>query len=138
MQPAALRIDPRPVAQIAATMLQAFRRAGARLSPPPSVAHAAYENRNATGNSSPKAGLHLSAPVHAQTSAPTSGEHRTSIRAAGQGPAIGLASGANPPPGPRPGPLGHPDGQPPGFPALGRRSFAAESGRGVRSEERRV
>ncbi len=48
--PAALRIDPRPVAQVVATMLQAFRRAGARSSSPPSVTRAAYENRTGPGN----------------------------------------------------------------------------------------
>ena len=60
--PAALRIDPRPVAQVVATMLQAFRRAGVRLPPPPPAASPAYEKRLGPGNPSPKAGLHLPAP----------------------------------------------------------------------------
>src|SRR6266478_3425085 len=111
MQPAALRIDTRPVAQVVATMLQAFRRAGVCLASAPSPA-TAYENRTGPGNPSPKAGLHLPAPVHPQTSAPTSGEHRTPIRAPGEGSAVGLARGAHPRPGPRPGTLGYPDGQP--------------------------
>ncbi len=132
MQPAAWRIDPRPVAQVVATMLQAFRRAGVRLASPPSAASPTYENRTDPGSSSPKTGLHLPAPVHPQTSAPTPGEHRAPIRAPGQGPATGLATGADPHPGSRPGDLGHPDGQPTGFPALGGGGFVAESRSGLR------
>src|SRR5207245_9163138 len=95
MQPAALRIDPRPVAQVVATMLQAFRRAGVSLAVAPSVVSTAYENRTDPGNPSPEAGLHLPAPVHPQTSTPASGEHRTPICAQGQSPAVGLATGAD-------------------------------------------
>src|SRR5437667_12406443 len=130
--PAALRIDPRPVAQVVATMLQAFRRAGARLPSPPSVAGAAYENRTGPGNSSPEAGLHLPAPVHSQTSAPASGEYRAAIRAAGESPAVGLASGTDPHSGPRLGDLGHPDGQPTGLSTPGSGSVAPEGGSSVR------
>src|SRR5438094_6487901 len=116
MQPVALRIDPGPVAQVVATMLQAFRRAGG----PgclPSAPVAAYENRNGPGKPSSEAGLHLPAPVHSPASAPAPGEHRTPICAQGQSPAVGLATGADPRSGSRPGDLRHPDGQPAGLPA---------------------
>src|ERR1041384_1736214 len=126
MQPAALRIDPRPVAQVVATMLQAFRRAGGCLRWPPSAAGTAYENRTGPGNPSPKAGLHLPAPVHPQTSASTPGEHRTPIRAPGKGPAVGLAVGADTYPGSRLGDLRHPDGQSTRFQAPGGGSVAAK------------
>src|SRR5258708_37974214 len=130
--PAALRFDPRPVAQVVATMLQAFRRAGAPLPSPPSVACAAYESRADPGHSPPEAGLHLLAPVHPQTSAPAPGEHRTPIRASGKGPSVGLATGADTHPGSRPGDLGHPDGQPTRFQAPSGGGFVAESRSGVR------
>src|ERR1017187_680418 len=130
--PAALRIDPRPVAQVVATMLQAFRRAGVRLPPPPPAASPAYEKRLGPRNSSPKAGLHLPAPVHPQTSAATPGEHRAPIRAPGKGPAVGLAARADTHPGSRPGDFRHPDGQPAGFPALGGGSVVAEGWSGLR------
>src|SRR5512140_3787993 len=100
--PAALRIDPRPVAQVVATMLQAFRRAGLRSPPLPALASTAYEHRADPGNSSPKAGLHLPAPVHPQTSAPAPREHRAPIRTPGQGPATGLVTGAHTHSGSRP------------------------------------
>src|SRR6266478_7881869 len=133
MQPwAALQIDPRPVAQVVATMLQAFRRACACLPAPPSVASAANENRTGPGNSSPKAGLHLPAPVHPQTSASASREHRATIRVAGKSPAIGLATRADTHPGSRPGDLGHPDGQSPRLPTPGGRGLVAEDRGGVR------
>src|SRR6266700_5977670 len=131
MPPAALRIDPRPVAQVVATMLQAFRRAGASLASPPSAAGTAYENRAGPGNPSPKAGLHLPAPVQPQTSASTPGEHRTPIRAPGKGSAVGLASGADPHPGSRPGDLRHPDDQPARFQTPGGRSVVAEGRSGL-------
>ena len=132
MPSAVLRIDPRPVAQVLATMLQAFRWAGPRSPPLPAPASAAYEHRADPGNSSPKAGLHLPAPVHPQTSAPAPGKHRAPIRAPGQGPATGLATGADTHPGSRPGDLGHPDRQPTGFPALGGKSLVAGSRSGLR------
>src|ERR1035441_3718250 len=132
MQPVALRIDPRPVAQVVATMLQAFRRAGAGLASSPSVTDTTYENRTGPGNSSPKAGLHLPAPVHPQTSASTPGEHRTPIRAPGEGPAVGLATGADPHAGSRPGDLRHPDGQPTRFQAPGGGGVIAEGRSGLR------
>src|SRR6266581_2808292 len=132
MQPAALRIDPRPVAQVVATMLQAFRRARVSVASPPSAASTAYELRTGPGNPSPKAGLHLPAPVHPQTSASTPGEHRTPIRAPGEGPAVGVADRADPHPGSRPGNLRHPDGQPTRFQTPGGGSVVAESWSGLR------
>src|ERR1043166_9384483 len=132
MQPAALRIDPRPVAQVVATMLQAFRRAGACLASASLAPSTTYEKRTDPGNPSPEAGLRLLAPVHPQASPSTPGEHRTPIRAEGQGPAIGLADRADPHPGSRPGDLWHPDGQPTGFQTPGGRSVVAEGWSRVR------
>src|SRR6267378_1778804 len=126
MQPVALRIDPRPVAQVAATMLQAFRRAGVCVALAPSTPGTAYENRTDPGNPSPKAGLYLSAPVHSQTSASTPGEHRTPIRPPGESPAVGLALRKDPHPGSRPGDFRHANGQPARFQTPGGRSVLAE------------
>ena len=131
MQPAALRIDPRPVAQVVATMLQAFRRAGAGSAGSASVPNTTYENRADPGNASTEVGLHLPAPIHPQASPSAPGEHRTSVRAQGQGAATGLASGTDPHSGSRPGDLGHPDGQPTRFPTTRVAGLIAESRSGL-------
>src|SRR5438552_15893567 len=128
---AALRIDPRPVAQIVATMLQAFRRAGVPACLPAS-APAAHENRNHPASPSSETGVHLPAPVHPQASASTPGEHPAPICAQGQSPAVGLATGADTHPGSGPGDLRHPDGQPTGLSAPGLGSVPAESRRRIR------
>src|SRR5512135_1058978 len=125
--PTALGIDPRAVASVVATMLQSFRLAGAGRASDSGIAGTAYENRSHPGDSSPETGLHLPAPVHPQTGAPPPGEHRTPIRAPGQGPPTGLAAGADPGARSRPGDLRHADGQPSGLPAGGGRGLPAES-----------